>query len=142
QNRFAGFQEILQTVYTLEELELRSEEIFADGNYVCYHESFLDNTELAEEAAQRRKELEKFAKKHRDFILVIFSGSKGSRTINTNVVHMPVSDLYNNLEIFLGHYANGDKRIEYLMYGDNPDIENKLIEELEKALLNLEHEPA
>lgn len=132
----------IHSIYTLEELESRAKEIFKLENVVLYHESFLDNTSLNHQSEFKRSKLEQFAKSHDTFKLVIFSGSKNSRSINGNIAHLPVSIVYNNLELFILKYKENDVKLEYLAYGDNPKIEIELIEKLENSLAQMEHEAA
>src|SRR5690554_1879139 len=128
-------------IYTLEELENIKREIFINTNTVIYHESFLDNTTLEKEAALRRDKLEKFAEENESFNLVIFSGSKSSRTINQNIAHVPVSIVYQNLDVFIKKTANNELDINYLAFGNNPNIENELLNKLEDSLIKLENAP-
>jgi DNA-binding NarL/FixJ family response regulator len=114
-------------VYGLETLEKLKVDIFKNGNAVLYHESFLDNTRLSGAAAEKRRKLEVFASQHKDFQLAIFSGSKNSRRIdNGNTASLPVSRLYQNLDIFTQKHYEGDQDLRYLLFGSNPALEQEL----------------
>ena len=86
-------------------LLLEEKDIFKDGNIIIYHESFSTCIPYEE-----RRNYQAF---HNSLIdgselpyvyVVIFSGSITSRAINNNVAHVPVTDMYANLECFLEHY--------------------------------------
>jgi hypothetical protein len=57
---------------------------------------------------------------------------------NRNLVNreasLPVSVLYNNLEIFIQKTKDGDIDLQYLLFGLNSSLEQKLYEKLETAL--------
>jgi CheY-like chemotaxis protein len=139
--KFADYYEYLMPIYSLEELERKAEEIFKDNNTVLYHESFLDNSVLNKQSSFKRSKLEQFAQNHQSFNLVIFSGSKNSRILNSNIAHLPVSVVYQNLSLFIERQADYKVNLAYLVFGCNPRIESELIEKLENALAIIEKEP-
>lgn len=139
ENKLKAFKASVYPIYFLEDLVAKSDEIFEEGNVVLYHESFLDYTSLKQEAAEKREKLELFAKENRNFILVIFSGSKNSRTLEKNVAHIPVSVLYQNLELFTQYSTNGNADLKYLLFGENPQIEAELNLKLESANSEIEN---
>lgn len=124
--KFDQFDDVIQPVYTLEEIEAISAEVFVKGNCVLYHESFLDNTRKASEAAQKRRKLELFSNENPEFLFATFSGSKKERIIHGNSAALPVAELYKNLAIFAEKYRNGDQNLEFLLFGENPSIEREL----------------
>ncbi len=136
------YKDFLCPIYTLEELENKATEIFQEGNSILYHESFLDNTILKNQASSKREKLDNFAAKYPSFHLVLFSGSKSVRKIDKNVANLPVSIVYQNLELFVKKYFEGDKQLGYLVYGKNPEIEKELIDKLEHSLSNIERDSA
>lgn len=140
--RFESLKTQIIPIYNLEELEKKSNEVFEDNNVILYHESFLKDTKLANDSLIKREELEARALKHKSFFLVIFSGSKDTREINSNgnLAHLPVSVIYQNLEIFLDKTAEGDISLDYLAFGENPEIENKLSIKIEDSLGRIEKE--
>lgn len=140
--KLAEYKDKIHPIYTLDELQNRAKEIFQGENNVFYHESFLDNSIQNEESVVKRRSLEEFAKKHETFQLVIFSGSKNSRVIKKNIAHLPVSVVYQNLQLFLELYEENQPKLEYLVFGANPEIENELLEKREKSLLQIEQQPA
>lgn len=132
-NRFENKENIIQPIYTLEELQNRSSEIFQEGNVVLYHESFLDKTDLNTKASIKRDKLVRFQEKRNSY-LVIFSGGINTITLNKNIAYMPVSTLYQNLEVFIDKYSSNDLDIRYLLFGSNPDIEERLSSRLHSEL--------
>ena len=79
-----------------------------------------------------RKKLDDFVLQNNSYV-IYFSGSKSSRTNTGKIAHVPVSVLYQNLEIFLDKAINEDVDLDYLLFGTNPDIENELLSKLEEA---------
>lgn len=137
-----SFSDFLCPIYTLEELKNKVTEIFQEGNSILYHESFLDNTVLKKQASSKREKLDVFAAKHPSFNLVFFSGSKSVRIIDKNVATLPVSIVYQNLELFVKKYSEGVKQLGYLVFGKNPEIEKELIDKLKRSLSNIEQDSA
>lgn len=142
EKRFQALKEYIHPIYTLGEVEQRSAEIFQNGNIILYHESFLDNTPLKEEASFRRGKLDEFIKKNENVKLVFFSGSKNVRKIDGNIGYVPVSVLYQNLSAFVEQCSKGSKELFYILYGNNPYIEKDLSERLDKAIAEIEVQPA
>lgn len=140
-DEFEKIKKLIIPIYTLEEIEKSSEEIFRKENTVLYHESFLDNSTLNKQSVFKRVKLEQFAQNNPSFQLVIFSGSKNSRSVDGNIAHLPVSIVYQNLNIFAQRNTNNTNSLKYLAFGDNPEIERELLEKLEIANVNLEIEP-
>lgn len=140
--KFQNFDKIVQPIYSLNEITESSEKIFKEGNVVIYHESFIDNTLMANEAAEKRNKLLDFAHNNPNFYLTIFSGSKVSRVLEGNVAYLPVSIVYQNLEVFIRKYSEGDSSLDYLLFGENPHIESVLLNKLNQALLEIDSQPA
>lgn len=127
--RFKKYDSLIKLIYTLDDIKEKATDIFQEGNVIMYHESFLDKSSIANEAAERRSELDSFAKNKNSY-LVVFSGSKSTRDLEDNVANLPVSVLYNNLEFFLQKLSNGDINLEFLLFGENPKIEQELSKRL------------
>ncbi|WP_296317641.1 response regulator [Winogradskyella sp. UBA3174] len=142
EDKINNFVNELRPIYDLQELIVNSQNIFKKGNTVLYHESFLDNSLYSNEALDKRKHLEEFAKTNSDFNLVFFSGSKSNRNFEDNVVHLPVSILYSNLEAFLYQVQEEVLDLNFLLFGNKPEIENELNEKLKIALREIEAEAA
>lgn len=123
-NRYDG---ILKPIYTYENMEddsFRRLMFEGDNNIILFHESFFmgQNRDIVDLRGKIKTALEK----NKNLIVVFFSGSIKDRAIKNREVLMPVSSLYQNLDVFLEKYGSDDSRIEYLLYGKNPEIENEL----------------
>lgn len=123
--RFGNFKNVISCIYTLQELEYASKEVFSNDNIILYHESFIDQTNISEEAIDKRNKLYTWSENKRN-IIVYFSGSKNFRKVNDNIAHIPVSTLYSNLEIFLLKISTKDINLDYLVYGANVNLEKEL----------------
>ena len=134
--------ENIQAIYSLEDLTAKTSEIFNNGNVVIYHESFLDNTPIKDEAVIKRRKLEEYAKENLDFYLSIFSGSKSSRFLENNIAHLPVSIVFQNLEVLSYKVSEGDTSLKYLLFGKNPEIEEELSLKLNIANNEIDSESA
>jgi CheY-like chemotaxis protein len=141
-HKFNQYENIIQLIYSLENLKTWSKDIFQKGNIVLYHESFLDNTTIKKEAAIKRSQLEEYAKENFDFNLAIFSGSKSSRSLSGNIAHLPVSIVFQNLEVLSHKALQGDNNLKYLLFGENPEIEEKLSLMLDIANKEIDSDPA
>ncbi|WP_197026347.1 response regulator [Polaribacter sp. Hel_I_88] len=92
---------------------------------ILYHESFIDKSILSDEAAQKRKELTDYAQRENKY-LVYFSGGSDTRLLERNIAHVPDFILYQNLHVFLNAYKNNDLNLNYLLFGSDPKLEEKL----------------
>jgi hypothetical protein len=131
------FIHFLKPIYSYDQIlnDNIREKIFLPGSVVLFHESFFDaeSNRHAKNSITIRIELEKYAKKNHDFKLVFFSGSKNSRYQDKNIVYLPVSNLYRNLENFILNYSKGDSDLRFLLYGRNHLIEEYLTNAYTKA---------
>lgn len=129
-------QGTLVPIYTLQQIEELGigKEIFNEGNVILLHESFFDNTTNRHQknSTEIRKNLNEHISKQNSWV-VYFSGSKSSRTNSGKISHVPVSILYQNLEMFLEKLQNGDINLDYILFGSNPKIENELSSKLETS---------
>lgn len=140
-SKFEKYREVLTPIYNLEELQENNTTIFNEATVILYHESFIDKSILKNEAAEKRNELESYANKKGKY-LVYFSGGSDTRSLQDNIGNLPDFILYQNLEVFLNNYKKGDMNLEYLLYGNDPKIEQKLKSEIAKRLLATENENA
>ncbi|GEM51955.1 hypothetical protein EB1_17450 [Empedobacter brevis NBRC 14943 = ATCC 43319] len=131
--RFSQYADVISTIYTVNELTINSRDVFKEGNIILYHESFLDATDLKDEAIERRQHIESLAQT-KNYSVVFFSGSKNSRDIRGNIANVPVSTLYSNLQIFLEKYRNNDQNLYYILFGENYINEQKLQLKLKDAI--------
>jgi CheY-like chemotaxis protein len=137
EQRFVQFSKIIKPIYLYSEVQddLKRREIFSSGNIILFHESFFDNVlnKHHKDGIAIRNKLNYFAAENKDFRLIFFSGSINSRSLNDNVGHVPVSILYQNLDIFCSNVKLDDVNLHYLLYGANYKIEEILLQELNKA---------
>lgn len=126
------YKDIITPIYTYSEIQKneKRQEIFKDGNTIMFHESFFDNIDIVHRSnsLEIRNRLTKFSKKDEGFNLVIFSGSKNSRKLVENFASLPVSILYQNLGLFIERVKKNDQNLEYLVFGENIELEKELIE--------------
>lgn len=106
--------------------------IFREGNIILYHESFATCIPY-----KNRRTYQAFHKtisdgsSLQDIRIVIFSGSITNRAISDNIAHVPVTDMYANLECFLGHHLKGETDFKYLLWGEEYEVEQTLIKLVE-----------
>lgn len=132
--RFEEYKDLLTPIHSYREITDNnlSGEIFNEGNVVLFHESFFDN-ELnihVDDSLTIRKRLTSYAERNSEFTVVFFSGSVLKRQIDNNQVWIPVSVLYNNLDVFLRKTREGEGDLRYLVYGKNPNLESELLHSL------------
>jgi hypothetical protein len=131
--KLATYLDVLTPIYTYSEIQESEEraEIFNEGNTIIFHESFFDNIDNAHKSnsLEIRKRLNDFSKNNEGFNLVIFSGSKNSRKLAKNSASLPVSIMYQNLNIFIDKTKKGDANLEYLLFGENIKLEKELVEQ-------------
>lgn len=123
--RLGQFKNIIRCIYTLQELENESKEVFSNDNIILYHESFIDQTSKSEESINKRNKLYAWSE-NKGNIMVYFSGSKNTREVKDSIAYIPVSTLYANLEIFLRKITTNDTNLDYLLFGENIQIEKEL----------------
>ena len=101
-----------------------------DGNVILYHESF-----TRKENYETRNSINSFIKtleETQTYNIAYYSGSKNRRTLDANVCNLPAAALYVNLESFVKHYKGGQFDFNYLMFGDNPEIEDALLKKIKE----------
>lgn len=109
--------------------------ILSKGNVVLFHESFFN-----EIGRGKQKMADEFIEKMKscaldgNIIVAYYGGSKRSRPKDDGqIVYLPVSKLYEHLEIFIKKSLEGQNDINYLLWGNNPEIEKQLIEKIKEA---------
>ncbi|GGG88482.1 hypothetical protein GCM10011416_00930 [Polaribacter pacificus] len=137
-NKIDFFKDIFISITSYSQIEKREERelIFSDGNMVLFHESFFDNVENKhkKDGNEIRNALVKNSEEKQNFKVVFFSGSYNSRELNETGGSMPVSILYQNLDFFLNNFKDNNLvDLNYLFYGENPNIENELLQSQERS---------
>ena len=113
-------------------LLLDESDIFREGNIILYHESFATCIPYKDRRAyQAFHETISDGSSLQDIRIVIFSGSITSRAISDNTAHVPVTDMYANLECFLDHHQKGETDFKYLLWGEEYEVEQTLIKLIE-----------
>ncbi len=144
-DKLLNYSGYITLIYSYEDISDNSlsDEIFSNENTVLFHESFFENVTNStnEYVIDFRANLDEYAISNTNFLLAIFSGSKSSRIHNGNVIHLPVSVLYQNLEVFIQNTIDGYKDLRYLLFGENPNIEESLLAKLIDANNNIDSLP-
>jgi len=138
-NRLKNYENILQPIYSLRELQENNVKIFKESKVILYHESFIDKSILSDEAARKRAELTKYAEREGKY-LIYFSGGSDTRVLDGSIAYIPDSILYQNLDFFLKAYEKGDLNIGYLIYGSDPKLEEKLKDKITERIHETESE--
>jgi hypothetical protein len=136
--KFAQYADFIKPLYSIEEIAQIGENLYNGKNIILYHESFLDFTNDKQKALEQRRKLQNIAETKNDLSMAFFSGSQGSRSLIGNIAHLPVSKLYQNLEIAVKQHIQGSIELKYLLYGKKPEIEEELHRELTQANKDIE----
>lgn len=131
--KFGEYSSFIECLYTIEEIANVGDKLYDDNNVILYHESFLDFTDDRDKSVTIREKLKDKAKENNALSVAFFSGSQSSRSLNKNVANLPVAILYQNLEILIKHHKSGKTALEYLLFGERPEIEKYLDEKLTEA---------
>lgn len=127
--RLDKYKEIITPIYNSNELLNLRYKIFSNEmSAVLLHESFFNtvtNTH-SKSSLEIRKDLKNLALKENEFLYADFSGSKVSTYLENNIASLRVSTMYNNLNSFILKYIQGDRNLKYLVFGENPEIEEIL----------------
>jgi len=140
-DKFAQYAGLIKPLYSIEEIAQIGENLYKEKNIILYHESFLDFTNDSKKALEQRKKLLNIAERKTDLSIAFFSGSQGSRSLDENIAHLPVSTLYQNLEILANQHKQGSIELKYLLFGRNPEIEEELYNILHQANRGIENKP-
>lgn len=140
EEKFGQYTEHLTPLYDLNDIAKVGEDLFKNGNIIIYHESFLDFTRDKEKAVKQRIRIKERADALYGLSVAFFSGSESSRSLHKNVAHLPVANLYQNLEIFIRYCREENGNLNYLLFGENPEIEGKLSQMLIQANRNIEED--
>lgn len=138
EEKFAQFSTLIKPLYKIEDIIKIGEDLYIENNIILYHESFLDFTSDKEKALKQREKLTKIASTSASLSVAFFSGSQGARSLNENIAYLPVSTLYQNLEILVRQHSQGSVELKSLLFGVNPEIEEELNEKLTQANRNIE----
>jgi hypothetical protein len=140
EERFDHFSNIIKPLYKIDDILQIGEDLYFENNIILYHESFLDFTSDKDKALRQREKLTKIAATSPKLSVAFFSGSQGARTLSKNIAYLPVSTVYQNLEILINQHYEGSLELKYLLFGEHPEIEEELNEKLTQANRNLEED--
>lgn len=139
EEKFAQYADFIKPLYSIEDIAQIGEDLYKEKNIILYHESFLDFTNDSKKALEQRKKLQNIAETKKDLSIAFFSGSQGSRSLNGNIAHLPVSTLYQNLEVLANQHKQGSIELKYLLFGRKPQIEsdlNKILIDANRSIEN------
>ena len=117
--RFVQYNTIVKTIHKKEEF---SEDILNKGDIIFLHESFPDEN--------IKNQIYDYWREEKKISIGVFSGSKNERKRGEGRIDLPVSVFYSNLAIFLFKIKGGTLNINYLLYGESPELEKALYDEL------------
>ena len=127
-NILEKYKDILAPIYTNIDLQKVKHEIFNGDNIILFHESFFDVPENyhVNDGLQVRRDLNEYSNKN-ERLVVFFSGSIGSRSIESNSAHIPVEILYRNLATFCERYkANDQNLMKQIVFGST-DVREEIL---------------
>lgn len=133
---FKKFEGLIKVWYRYSEFD--SNEIFQAGNVLLYHESFFNNIENFESFKGSIDEisdkLNEFSNRP-NFKIVKFSGGYSSRKLDSeNSAILRVETFYNNLNAFLSNAKDGNIDLRFILFGENYDVEVKLLQKRDLVL--------
>ena len=128
--KLSSINELVSVVENATQLSTLMDEIKKDGNVVLYHESFTqrENQEQTNKVNAFLLSIEELE----GIYIAYFSGSKSQRKLDGNVCNLHFDPLYTNLDVFIKHYNEGEIDFHYLMFGEHPEIEEKLRQLIQK----------
>lgn len=126
-DKISSMSDLITVIANASELKDLSSEILANGNIILFHESFAQK-----ENYEKRNEVNIFLsslQETNNVYVAFFSGSTNQRRIDNNYCSLHVQILYLNLDVFIQHYYNDYGKVDfrYLLYGEDPQIEEKLL---------------
>lgn len=129
--KLSSMNELITVVENATQLSVLMDEIKEDGNVVLYHESFTqrENQERTDEVKSFLLSLEK----SEGIYIAYFSGSKSRRILEGKICNLHFDPLYTNLDVFIKHYNEGIIDFHYIMFGEHPEIEEKLLQLIQKV---------
>lgn len=142
EEKFAQYVSHIKPLYTIDDVVKIGENLYDAGNIILYHESFLDFTDDSDKALKQRNKIAKMAEANNRLSVAFFSGSQSSRSLNTNIAYLPVANLYQNLEVLIQHHNKDNSNLKYLLFGENPEIEEELYKILTLANRDIEADSA
>lgn len=106
-------------------------EILNSSNVVLYHESFTKNETY--EKGEKVKSFIQSLEETQNIHIAYFSGSKTQRKNEGLICNLNYDPLYTNLDVFIKYYQHGITDFNYLIFGENHEIENRLLQMIQKV---------
>lgn len=128
--KLSSLKDVITIVENANRLTELMPEIPNSGNVVLYHESFTKN-----ESYDNERDVKAFInslEEARNIHIAYFSGSKTQRKNEGLICNLNYDPLYTNLNVFIKYYQQGTIDFDYLLFGENPEIENKLLQQIQK----------
>lgn len=122
-SKLEQYNDSIVAIENYEDFKSNKQYILNSESIVLYHESFINCIDFCykDEVNSIIEQLESNGNK-----IAFFSGSKNQRTLRGNICDLSPSILYPNLELFINKSRSGDTNFKYLLFGENPDLEDKL----------------
>jgi DNA-binding NarL/FixJ family response regulator len=140
QEKFAQYAHCLTLLFNIDDVSNVGETLYNDGNIILYHESFLDFTGDRDKAVYQRNKLTEKTSANNGLSVAFFSGSQSSRSLDGNMAFLPVDIVYKNLEVLVQQYNQQNGHLKHLLFGESPEIEEKLSELLTQANREIEED--
>lgn len=124
------YEDSIIVIDSIGKLLVHEETILSDDSIILYHESFANSADH-----EQKSKVVSFLDciNASNLRVAYFSGSKSLRTLDNNVCNLPPHVMYANLEHFINRHLSGDTDFKYLMFGSNPDLEDRLRDSIIKA---------
>lgn len=142
-SKLEEYSDVMTSISDFEKLSVCMDKIQQADSIVMYHESFINvvgGDAHRNNISQWLKDIEK----EQGIKIAYFSGSKSHRSINSvgSICNLPPDVLYTNLECFLQNYRRGETDFKYLLFGQNPELEDNLRKAIIEANeTNMEQNP-
>lgn len=140
ETKFNEFSEIICVINNIDKLFIHKESINKSATHIFIHESFKDLSALNNKSFINDfvKEINNKAK-NKEIFVVFFSGGKVERSIvDNNIINIPADIFYDNLNVFLSKYSEKIIEIKHIVYGENIQIEEHIIELLKSKNNNID----
>jgi hypothetical protein len=146
--RFENYPGLFKIIHSHNEIgpliQLIESSTTSSEDMVFIHDSFFQNAvpSLSIDMEGLRSALFEFAASNPKSLLVFFTGSISGMTLKGNILHIPVSKFYRNLEYFVDPSKLSKRDPKYLMFGERPEKEERMKElffEADDALGNPIH---
>lgn len=123
EEKFSKYSQIVIPIWGIDAVNDFQDKIIHYENVILLHESFPSSDDF------KRKLRDNSSTLH----IAFFSGSKGGRFVDGNRCMLPPDVLYQNLEVFINKYQEGELDFKYLAFGENYEQEEQLRKRLDEV---------